>query len=129
MAGEWTHRYTTMKPVLRRLHSPDLPNMQDDMPDNIEHFGILVQAFIGPSDGLGEESFDFVVCTLDFVAATLHQDQFLFGKHYLLVEYYNYQIIFDVIDSLCDRISGSNWQEMAEKLGRYGKWEFEDYVE
>ena len=118
-----------MKPILRRLHSPDLLNMQDDMPDNVEQFGILVQAFIGPSDGLGEESFDFVVCTLDFAASALHQDGFLFGKHYLLVECYNYQIIFDAIDSLCNKISGSNWQEIAETLGRYGKWEFEDYVD
>lgn len=115
--------------MLHSLHSPDLLDMQDDVPEDTEHFAMLVQAFIGPSDGLGEESFDFLVCTIDKVADNVKKDGFMFGKHYLVVEYYNYQLIFDVIDSLCNRISGSSWKEVAEKLGRYGKWEFEDYVE
>jgi len=118
-----------VRPILRRLHSPDLLDMQNDAPDDVESFCILVQAMVGQENGLGEESFNFLVCTVDKVTAALQKDGFLFGRHYLLVEYYNYQIIFDVIDSLCNRISGSSWQEVAEKLGRFGHWEFEDYVE
>lgn len=129
MARQRTHRHNSVRPILRRLHSPDLLDMQNDTPDDVESFCILVQAMIGSESSLGEESFNFIVCTIDKVAATLQKEGFLFGRHYLMVEYYNYQVIFDVIDSLCNRVSGSSWQEVAEKLGRYGHWEFEDYVE
>lgn len=129
MAGERTHRHHSVRPVLHSLHSPDLLDMQNDTPDDVESFCILVQAFIGPAGEVGGDSFNFLVCTVDKVAATLQKDGFLFGRHYLIVEYYSYQVIFDVIDSLCNRVSGSSWQEVAEKLGRFGHWEFEDYVE
>ena len=88
MAGERTHRHCSVRPILRSLHSPEWLDMQNDMPEDVEHFGILVQAFIGPSDGPGEESFDFLVCTLNEVAKALQKDGFLFGRHYLIVEYY-----------------------------------------
>lgn len=127
MAGERTHRHNTVRPELRSLHSPDLLDMQSDKPSDAEHFCLLVQAFIGPAEETGEDSFNFLVCTLSGVADNLHQDGFLFGRHYLIVEYYDYNLIYEVINSLCRRVSGSSWQEVAEKLGRYGRWEFEDY--
>lgn len=117
-----------MIPELRRLHSPDLPDMQSMHPDDPELFCILVQALIGPRGAAGEESFDFTVCTPKWLAQSLLKYKYTFGRHHLIVEYYDYNIIFGAINSLCQRTSGANWHEIAERLGRYGKWEFEDYV-
>jgi Immunity protein 8 len=128
MARERAHRHT-MRPILRRLHSPDLPDMQNLLPDNSSSSCILVQAMIGPEDEMGEESFDFLVCTNDFIANSVRQHGFLFGKNYLVIANYHYQTIWNAIELLCGQISGSSWKELAEKLGRYGKWEFEDYIE
>lgn len=116
-----------MRAELHSLISPDLPNMPTQIPDHVEHFGVLIQALVGASDGPGEESYDFVVCTPSWISTLVSREGFLFGRHYLIVEAYDYDLIFRVIDSLCSRTCGDDWLEIAAKLGRYGKWEFEDY--
>ncbi len=118
-----------MKPKLRRLHSPDMMNLEVDLPANSKNFGVLVQALVGPSDGPGEESFDFVVCSTEYLSGILSCQGFIFGRNYLVVEDYSYELIYGAIESLCNSISGSTWREIALKLGQFGKWEFDDYVE
>lgn len=113
---------------MRKLISPDLVNLQSDMPDDPDYFCILIQAIVGPSDGPGEESFDFLVCTASWIATGVEKDGFLFGRHYLVIKAYSFELIYNTIDSLCHRIWGDNWNDVATKLSRYGKWEFEDYV-
>jgi len=42
---------------------------------------------------------------------------------------YNYKRMLQAIYTFCNRCEGSTWTEVAEKLGRLGYWEFEDYQE
>ena len=101
--------------------------MDSSTPADPERFCILVQALIGPAGGEGEESFDFTVCTPRWLSDALLKDRVIFGRHYLIVGNYSYDDIFDAIAGLCESIERKTWQEVAEHLGRYGKWEFEDY--
>jgi hypothetical protein len=91
-------------------------------------FGILVMAIIGPADGPGEESFDFMLCTPDWFAANMKSD-IVIGRHFLLVKKFNYSRLQEFIEDHCTKCSGSSWREVGEKLARLGKWEFEDYAE
>lgn len=118
-----------MIPILHSLHSPDLLDLRNGAPVDPCHFSILVQAFIGPSQGIGYEAFDFLVCTSSWIQMLVAEQRFLFGRAYLIVEAYDYNLIYGVIESLCQRTSGDNWGQIAEKLSRFGKWEFDDYVE
>lgn len=52
-----------MKAAIRQLHSPDIDDLKCWSPAEPECFGFLLQALVGPSDGEGEEPFDFVVCS------------------------------------------------------------------
>lgn len=118
-----------VKPELRRLHSPDLLDMRASKPANPAEFCILVQAMIGPKGEPGEESFDMTVCTPRWLEAYLADGKVLFGLHYLFVDQYDYEWIWGAIAQLCDRISGPSWNNVAEQLSKYGRWELEGYQE
>jgi hypothetical protein len=128
MAGERAHRHTAVVATLRALVSPDV-ELSSGLPDDPQHFCILVQALVGPRDQVGEESFSFSVCTPKWLQSYVSKNRFLFGSHYLIVDCYDYSLISGAISDLCQRTSGSSWNEVAEKLSRYGAWEFEDYTE
>lgn len=49
------------------------------------------------------------------------------GRHYLLVRRYDLEAIRRYLHKYAQHCGGSNWGEVAQKLGRLGMWEFEDY--
>jgi immunity protein 8 of polymorphic toxin system len=44
-------------------------------------------------------------------------------------ELWDYAVVSRAIHDLCSQHEGSMWSEVAEKIARYGYWEFEDYRE
>ena len=111
---------------LRSLFSPDADPLHQFAPDG--PFGILVMAMIGPADGPGEESFDFMLCTPDWFSSNL-KDDITNGRHHLFVRQFDYSRLRSFVEAYCAGCSGKSWKEVAEKLSRLGKWEFEDYRE
>jgi hypothetical protein len=117
----------TIRAQLRRLHSPDVFDLEHYMPEDAEVFGILVQAMIGPQEGVGEESFDFLVCTPHWLATQVLNRGYVLGRHYLFLSRYDYGVLRQAIQDVCDQAHGEDWQSVAAYLGRFGHWEFEDY--
>lgn len=118
---------TTIKPVLRRIHSPDIQDIQSAKIDEEEPFCALIQAFYGPDGGRGDEAFDFLVCNALWISKAAEIAP-LSGRHHLIVKNFNrlqLQEFFNGLEQIC---TGRDWEEVARKLGRFGKWEFEDYV-
>jgi Immunity protein 8 len=112
---------------LRYLHSPDLFDLPNYQPDKPDYFCLLIQAMIGTKDSLGEESFDFIVCTPQWLADQMSKTGYVFGKNYLLLLNYDYSLILQTIKQLCDESQGKDWETVANSLSRYGQWEFENY--
>lgn len=88
-------------PQLKGLYSPDV-DLDSYRPDEADCFGFLLQAFFGPSDGAGRESFDILVCTPKWLDREIGED--------------------------AQRCSAADWEEAARRLGQLGRWEFEDYA-
>ncbi len=42
---------------------------------------------------------------------------------------YDYSRVMQEIQRLCELAIGDTWREIAIRLSRFGKWEFEDYGE
>lgn len=118
-----------MNAELKRLHSPDIYDLESYQPDNPGMFGFLLQAMVGPEGKDIEESFDIEVCTPRWLEEAYGIDEVVIGRHHLIVREYNYQRIVAAIKDFLRDCSGGNWNEVAEKVSRLGKWEFEDYTE
>jgi Immunity protein 8 len=112
---------------LRRLHSPDADALSAYAPEDPEAFGLLVQALVGPSDGEGEESFDFTVCTPRWLDAQTFEQGFAWPRHHLLVKRWDYALVERAIRDVVTQAEGSDWASVAAQIALYGGWEFEGY--
>lgn len=114
-------------PEIRRLHSPDAQNLSTYSPGETDCFSILVQVMVGPAGAAGEETFDIVVCTPTWIAKRLLVEPYLLGRHYLIVPSYDYEQLQATLSYYISQASANTWNEVARRIGRIGKWEFEDY--
>ncbi|MFO0404784.1 MAG: immunity 8 family protein [Labrys sp. (in: a-proteobacteria)] len=119
---------TIIHAVLRRLHSPDVDDLEAFSPSVPDHFGILVQALFGPEGVEGEESFDFLVCTPAWLAEKARRVGVVSGRYHLIVHAFDLPQLRAFLDGCAKSASGKSWKVVAAKLARIGQWEFEDYV-
>lgn len=112
---------------LHWLHSPDLPDVQIDAPDDPKKFMILVQAFVGSEDSEGEDAFTFVVCTPSWIEDEVRENGYLLPLFFIVVPEWDYGKVHTVISDLCARIGDGGWDKAARRLSRYALWEFDDY--
>jgi hypothetical protein len=111
---------------LKRLHSPDIQDLQDWVPDGDE-WAILLQIMAGPAGSPGEESFDVNLCTPDWVKRQVKTEGIISGRDLLIIAEYSYDRIHRYVSEYLTTCSGETWQEVAAKIARLGHWEFEDY--
>lgn len=116
-----------MRARVRYLHSPDF-DLETFTPDDPEDVGLLIQVIAGPADGPGDESFDVVVRTPRYLARETRDRGPLMGRHYLVVDRYDFGQIRRFLIGAVESEEASTWKDLGERLGRIGKWEFEDYV-
>jgi hypothetical protein len=83
---------------------------------------------VGPEDGEGEESFDFVVCTPGWLEAEYGRQAVIVVRHHVLVFDYDFPRIRRRLEDLVAKARGQTWAELASSLARYGRWEFEEYT-
>ena len=115
-----------MRAELKRIHSPDVDDLTFYQPQG--SFGILVQLMIGPEGMPGEEAFDTIVCSPDWLAKHVKSLD-LIGEHQIVMEHYSYQIIQNKVRDFCRSLEENDWEKLAAKLSVLGKWEFANYRE
>src|SRR5262245_5362265 len=118
-----------MKAEIKKLHTPDIDDLSKYSPYDPENFHFLLQLIAGPEGEKGEESFEILICTPKWLLDNHRKEDVIIGRHYLIMMEYNYKRMLQAINTFCHRCEGSTWKEVAEKLGRLGHWEFEDYQE
>ena len=117
-----------MRAQMKQLHSPDVHHLEDYSPPVRDSFSFLLQILAGPEGDDSRESFDVTVCTPKWMMERLNLQPIMPGRNYLIVKEYDYVELKSFIESYCTQCSGESWQDVAQKVGRLGKWEFEDYV-
>ena len=112
---------------VRRISTGEGDDLELHVPQDQQKFCVLVRAMVGPRGGGGEESFDINVCTLQWLEEQIDREGFVFGTHRLFVKTYDTLQIKKLITKFIERYSGASWREVAEKISRIARWEFEDY--
>jgi len=114
-----------MRAELKSIHSPDV-DLSGFWPDDPTCFGFLLQAFVGPENEVGEDSFSFTICTPRWLEVE-YRDRVTFGANHIIVTEYDLPKIKAHLARYCERCVGDTWSEVAAKVARVGRWEFEDY--
>jgi hypothetical protein len=112
-----------MKATIISIESPDVEDLEAYQSSG-PSFCVPLQLLIGPRDSMGEELFDLQVCSPDWLK---QQALPMIGRHLLIVSTFDFHAIREFLEDEVDRIEGDTWNEVGEKLGRIGHWEFEDY--
>lgn len=99
------------------------------LPADPAEFTLLASLSVGPSDGPGEESFDVVVCTPEWLARRCAAEGFVDGRHTVITsaETFSEGGLRSFLTRRVEQATGENWGEVAQKVAQLGHWEFEDY--
>lgn len=91
--------------ILRGVHSPDVDDIGTFTPSS-SAFSILIQMLVGPSDSLGEESFDVLVCSPDWLR---QQPDPVIGRHLLIVNVFHWEKIRSFLERKVSECQGTDW--------------------
>lgn len=108
---------------VKTIMSPDLD--YGSSPDDPENCCVLIEVEIGPSESEGAEVFSFEVVTPGAIQS-LPAPSWLRG--YLLLPEFSWAGVEEAVNKLVTQCTGSNWDEVSNKLSRSLGWEFEGYV-
>lgn len=114
---------------LKRILNPEIDDLQSFQPEDVANFGLTLQLFVGPKGAAGEESFQVQVCTPLWLTQYFNPDDIVIARHFLIVFEYSYERLINRINTHLASCSGETWAEVANKVGRLGLWEYEDYAE
>ena len=82
---------------------------------------------IGPDDGPGEESFDFIACSPNWLAQKSADTGPIWGHGYLILDHFDYEVLRRTVERVCAAAVANTWDEVAARISRLAHWEFDDY--
>ena len=115
-----------MRPVVRSAMSSDVDIATYESMDPLDD-AVWIRFMVGPSDSIGEESFDVLVCTAAWLARTVRESGPQMGRHHLIVDRMDVGAAIGFLRSQIEALDAPTWPILGERIGRIGAWEFEDY--
>lgn len=116
-----------MRAEIRTLFSDIVDDLERFVPDEPDLFRVPIRLVAGPQGDVGEESFDFEVCSPRALALEIGDDGVLLLRHRVLMTSFDFARVRRFVERYVNGCEGTNWGEIALKLARLGQWEFEDY--
>jgi hypothetical protein len=117
-----------MRAELKHLDlEPDPATLSGDPAE----FSLLARMIVRPPDSPGEESFDVTVCTPEWLAEACRKTGGIYDpRHHLVVNFdeFDKRALHEWLAARVRAAEAETWDELAERLGRLGYWEFEDYT-
>jgi Immunity protein 8 len=120
---------TFLAAEVKGLFTSEGEPLENCTPSDSECFRLSIRAYVGPWGSEAAESFDFYVCAPKWLEQECEKRGFIVGRHYLITNSFDAAQIRALITKLIHRFQGSNWPEVAQKVARFGYWEFEELRE
>jgi hypothetical protein len=114
-----------MRAELKSLSSVDVDLRAYAPPDDA--FCVGVTAEVGALGEEGADVFQFEVCSPEWLATELQSRSIVSGRHRLFMSRFSYDALEAYVLKRVAQAEGPDWPSVAEKLSRWGYWEFEDY--
>jgi hypothetical protein len=123
-----------MQATIDDIVSADL-DVDGGRPDDPTDFRVFVQIFVRtdpPDVPAGAEAID--VFSVHIVSAR-HLSRLVAaegpqsGRHLIIVDHWDWDAIHQTLLEQFEGQEAATYEELMARLGRYGRWEFEDYVE
>jgi len=115
-----------MKAQVKAILSPDV-DLESPESQGTGLSNVLIQFLVGPANEPGEESFDVLVCTTNWLANRVTDKGPQFGRGMLIVDRIDLPEAIRVISSRLEQAEAETWASVAAKLSLVGFWEFDDY--
>ncbi|WP_052351784.1 immunity 8 family protein [Deinococcus pimensis] len=113
---------------IKELYSLDVPEaLEQFRPDDPRDVGITVRMMVGTAGDDAADSFDVLVCTPRWLEREMVNGSHLWGDGLLLVSEYDWSLVQSVLTSRVSRCVGERWEDVAARLSRFSRWEFEGY--
>ena len=113
-----------MRAEVRHVRFPDLESGQPFDPLNTVQ---LAEVYVGVVGEPGEEQYQVSACTPAALADVLARQPFLVGRHRLFVAEFSPATVEAALRKLIGNVEATSRADLAQKVGRIGLWEFEDY--
>lgn len=115
-----------MTSEVKGMMSTEIFDLDNYRPDDYESFSFLISVTVGVKDVAGGDIFDIDVCSPKWLLQN-QSDDFFVGSGSLIVFTCDMRKIISKVRALFDGCEGNDWSEIAIKLSRIGRWEFENY--
>lgn len=116
-----------MEIEIKNYTSPDILDFKHFVPTDEKLFSFLLELEIGIKGKQGADLFEIQVCTPQWLLDNYKISDVVFCRNRLIVFEYDFENIITKIKQFISTVSGNSWEEIAIKLARIGRWEFEDY--
>lgn len=114
-----------MKAKIKSIDLNSSIAIDDFKPENIENFSIWITFSIDEENSNGSDLFLLNVCSPKWLIENTLTSTW--GRHMLILNEYDRNTIKDAVANYLESIANDNWLSLAEKIGRFLAWEFEDY--
>ena len=98
------------------------------VPDDKSYVHVYIDAYVTPVGEQGREVFRLSVCTPKWLDAQRDGSYkgYVWARNYLIVWEWSFATVWTAIEQLVSNFAADDWITLAQKIGHYMRWEFED---
>jgi hypothetical protein len=117
-----------MRAAIRSYECEDSEDLSTYALGEPQVFGFTLAFSIGVEGQEGSDQFEVLVASAAYLAHRYPGQAATFLRHIMLASDYNIKEAVDLMTKYVSSLEADSWQELASKINRVARWEYEDYL-